>query len=87
MRQKMNDEDTLTTKQLAKRWNMAPVTIQQWRVLSRGPKFYKIEKKVLYRLEEVRKYEQMLKMDNTAQYHLIPSKLGEYKNDITPTNQ
>lgn len=82
----MNDEDTLTTKQLAKRWNMAPVTIQQWRVLSRGPKFYKIEKKVLYRLEEVRKYEQMLKMENTAQYFQIPSKLGAYRNDVANSN-
>lgn len=83
----MNDEDTLTTKQLAKRWNMAPVTIHQWRVHSRGPKFIKLEtKKVVYSLEEIRKYEQMLKMNNTAQYHQIPSKLGAYNDDVTGTN-
>jgi hypothetical protein len=83
----MNDEDTLTTKQLAKRWNLAPVTIHQWRVLNRGPKFYKNGGRVIYPLEEVRKYEKLLKMNNTAQYHEIPAKLGAYKNDITPINR
>lgn len=78
----MNDEDTLTTKQLAKRWNMASITLQQWRALNRGPNYIKNGKSVVYQIEEIRKYEQLFKMGNTAQYHSIPSKLKEYKNAI-----
>lgn len=48
----------LTEKELAKRWNMTPRTLQMWRRKGIGPAFIRIgERSVFYRLEDVERYE------------------------------
>ncbi|KDR25930.1 helix-turn-helix transcriptional regulator [Caballeronia zhejiangensis] len=54
----MNDERRLTEEQLAKRWHVSTRTLQIWRRERKGPAFIVIGKRtVLYREEDVRKYE------------------------------
>jgi hypothetical protein len=52
---------TLTTGQLAQRWNMQPKTIYNWRIAKKGPPFIKVgggrNGKVLYRLDDIVKWE------------------------------
>ena len=52
---------TLTTEQLAVRWNMQRKTIYNWRIAKKGPPFIKVgggrNGKVLYRLEDIEKWE------------------------------
>lgn len=47
----------LTISGLAKRYDMHPVSLSNWRVKGKGPKFIKVGKKIFYPLEEVEAYE------------------------------
>jgi len=49
----------LTTKQLAERWAMSPDTLDNWRMLGRGPRYLKLTKggAVRYRLKEIVEWE------------------------------
>lgn len=48
----------LTTKELARRWNMAPQTLDSWRAKGKGPKWIKLgPKMVRYRLADVEVWE------------------------------
>lgn len=53
----MSKNDFLTTAQLAKKWKMAPHTLECWRSLGRGPKFHKFEYMVLYHVRDIKEYE------------------------------
>ncbi|MBV7701912.1 helix-turn-helix domain-containing protein [Nocardia nova] len=53
---KQSDEH-LTPPQLAKRWDMSPQSLAQWRYLGRGPAYIKIGTKVLYPFADVLEYE------------------------------
>jgi DNA-binding transcriptional MerR regulator len=54
----MSDATRLTETQLAKRWNITTRTLQIWRRERIGPPFIVVGKNtVLYREEDVRKYE------------------------------
>ena len=45
----MNSAKThLTTKQLAERWGLNPVTLSNWRTQGRGPSFIRIGSKIMY---------------------------------------
>ena len=49
--------ELLTEQMLALRWHCSTSRLQRWRADRKGPDYLKIGGKVLYRLEDVRKYE------------------------------
>lgn len=63
-----NNETHLTAKALAIRWNLHVRTLEKWRYFGKGPKFLKIEGKVLYRLEDIQNFEQENLCESTANY-------------------
>jgi len=48
----------LNQVELASRWNISPRTLERWRWLGEGPAYLKIGGRVVYRLEDVERYEQ-----------------------------
>lgn len=63
----MND-NLLTPEQLASRWNVPPKRLAHWRWSGRGPKFLKLGKQIMYRLEDIHEFEQETLFNNTSQY-------------------
>lgn len=51
---------------LAERWRVSPRTLEQWRWLGRGPRFLKVGGRVVYRLEDVERYEDECRRDSTT---------------------
>ena len=49
--------ETLTTEQLAERWGVSPQTLENWRSAKRGPDYVKMGGVIVYRIEDVRRYE------------------------------
>jgi hypothetical protein len=47
----------LNQLQLAQRWSLSPRTLAQWRWLGKGPPYLKVGWRVLYRLEDIERYE------------------------------
>lgn len=47
----------LTTQELADRWRMSAGTLSNWRASGRGPRFFRIGSKVLYRLIDIEAWE------------------------------
>ena len=43
--------------QLSRRWGITPKTLQNWRSKSKGPAFIKVGGHVLYRMEDIERYE------------------------------
>jgi hypothetical protein len=43
--------------QLSRRWGLSPRTLEKWRWRGKGPRFLKLEGKVVYRLADVVAYE------------------------------
>ena len=43
----------LNEKELAERWRMSPRTLQGWRQQGKGPRYLKIEGRVVYPLSEI----------------------------------
>jgi len=52
----MNDE-LLTTKLLARRWRVAPRTLERWRADNSGPRFLRIGRHIRYRDADVQAFE------------------------------
>ena len=52
----MTDE-RLDTRQLANRFGLSPITLQQWRAHAEGPRFIKEGPRIFYRLSDVRVFE------------------------------
>jgi hypothetical protein len=44
-------------RQLARRWNISPRTLERWRWQNDGPSYLKVGGRVCYRLEDVEAYE------------------------------
>jgi len=64
----MSDDNQLTPKQLAKRWNLSLITLAKWRWNGYPPEFIKTGRKVNYPLHEVEDFEKKHKAANTSQY-------------------
>ena len=60
------DDSPLTTKVLAGRWCLSSTTLQQWRWTGKGPKYIKIGSRVLYRPEDVKRFEKEQLRENTS---------------------
>jgi len=58
--------EMLTQDELAKRWQISPRTLEQWRWLGRGPKFLKVGARVLYRPTDIENYEASQICQNTS---------------------
>jgi len=43
---------------LARRWDISERTLERWRWLKQGPRYIKLGGRVIYRLEDVEKFEQ-----------------------------
>lgn len=47
----------ITTSYLARRWGIAPKTLQNWRCVGKGPPYIKIGGRVMYRWGDIEQYE------------------------------
>ncbi|MFM7009690.1 MAG: helix-turn-helix transcriptional regulator, partial [Betaproteobacteria bacterium] len=48
---------TLNENELATRWGISPKTLQRWRCEGRGPKYFKLSKRVSYPIDEILAFE------------------------------
>ena len=51
---------------LARRWAMSPRTLERWRWTGTGPRYLKIGKRVVYRLNDIEAFEAGRLFDNTG---------------------
>ena len=63
----LKEKTFLTPHTLAKRWNITPEALAQWRWNGKTPRYLKIGKRVLYDLEVIEKYESQHVRHNTSQ--------------------
>jgi hypothetical protein len=42
---------------LSRRWNISPRTLERWRWQGKGPRYLKVGRRILYRIEDVLAYE------------------------------
>lgn len=54
---KSDRHDLLTTAELARRWRLAPRTLQRWRNFSFGPAWMRLGGRIYYRLSDVEAFE------------------------------
>jgi hypothetical protein len=47
----------LNQAQLARRWSLSPRTLERWRWQDQGPVYLKVGGRVVYRLEDVERFE------------------------------
>jgi predicted site-specific integrase-resolvase len=57
--------------QLSRRWGIAPKTLQNWRSQGKGPAFIKVGGHVLYRMEDIERYEHERLQIKTAKTKLV----------------
>lgn len=60
----------LTAEDLSKRWGIATHTLSQWRWSSRGPRYMKVGRRILYRLNEIEAFEEHMLRRNTTEIKL-----------------
>ena len=48
----------INQRQLASRWDLSEATLERWRTEGIGPKFLKLQGRVLYRLIDIEKFEE-----------------------------
>ena len=57
----------LTQRDLARRWNVSPRTLERWRWLRQGPPYLKIGGRVVYRLDDIIAYEaEQMRLSTTS---------------------
>lgn len=62
------DDTRLTIEQLAKRWPAISIgTLKNWRRTGHGPRYIRVGRKVMYRLEDVVTYEREHTFVSTAE--------------------
>lgn len=47
----------LNQVELSRRWSLSPRTLERWRWLRQGPDYLKIMGRVVYRLEDIERFE------------------------------
>ncbi len=62
----ISEKLTMNETELAQRWGISPKTLQRWRCESRGPKYWKLSKRVVYPIEEVISFEKNALYDSTS---------------------
>lgn len=56
----------LTTDEVAQRYRTAPGTVRYWRTVGYGPRGTKVGRRVLYSLNEIRRFDEELAMSREA---------------------
>ncbi len=51
---------------LARRWAMSPRTLERWRWTGGGPRYLKVGKRIVYRLEDVEAFEAVRLHESTS---------------------
>ena len=59
-------EPYLSSKQLAKRWQIPLATLRQWRWFNKGPHFHKVEGQVLYYVKDIEAFEEQALRHHTT---------------------
>ena len=59
--------------ELAARLNISPRTLERWRWTGEGPRFMKVGGRVVYRLEDVERYEDSQLRNSTAEISSKPA--------------
>lgn len=57
MKERTDMEMNLTTEELAKRYRTSPETVRYWRHIGKGPKSWKLGRRVLYAIDDVEAFE------------------------------
>ena len=62
-------------KSLAQRWDVSEATLERWRTEGLGPKFLKLQGRVLYRLVDIEAYEEScLSISTSVRAGAVPAK-------------
>ncbi len=62
-------------KSLAQRWDVSEATLERWRTEGIGPKFLKLQGRVLYRLIDIEAYEEScLSISTSLRVSVVPAK-------------
>lgn len=56
----------MNQRQVADRWNVSEATLERWRSEGIGPRFMKIQGRVLYRLQDIEAYEEQCLRESTS---------------------
>lgn len=62
------DKVFIDTRQLAKRWCRDSGTIRKWRSRGNGPAYLKLNGKVVYDMEEIKKWEEESRVSNGTRF-------------------
>ena len=52
-----HDADLIREIELARRWHVSRRTLQRWRQLATGPRWLQIGRRILYRIEDIERFE------------------------------
>ena len=61
----------LSQLDLARRWAMSPRTLERWRWTGEGPRYLKVGKRIVYRLDDVLAFEAE-RLHASTKEHLAP---------------
>ncbi|MBM1143838.1 helix-turn-helix domain-containing protein [Alcanivorax sp. ZXX171] len=56
----------MSQRQVADRWSVSEATLERWRSEGIGPRFMKIQGRVLYRLQDIEAYEEQCLRESTS---------------------
>jgi hypothetical protein len=57
----------LSQHELARRWSLSPRTLERWRWTGEGPRYLKLNGRIVYRAEDVEAFEEARIHENTKQ--------------------
>lgn len=58
----------LNQRQLAERWSVSEASLERWRSQGVGPKYLKLQGRVLYRLSDIESYEEVCLHTSTGSH-------------------
>lgn len=56
----------ITSKEVAIRWKLTPETMKKWRCAGKSPPYRKLGKRILYKIEEIERFEDKALRYNTS---------------------
>ena len=71
----MPEKMTMNETELSYRWGLSPKTLQRWRCEGRGPKYWKLSKRVVYPIDEVIYFENNALYESTSDKASTPPDL------------
>jgi len=77
------NNETLTTAELAARWDMHPGTLVNWRMYKRGPVYRKNGSRVTYKIKDVEAYERSCEITPQVAAGPRPAKRRGLRSSVT----